>query len=74
MHLQSSKHVARRDAVNSNVGMSPFDGERCGKVSNTSLGSVVRSLGLRDVDNGTGHATDHDNASWGLSLHQVAGN
>lgn len=31
-------------------------------------------LGLRHVHNGTRHASDHNNATGSLSLHEVAGN
>jgi hypothetical protein len=42
-------------------------------MSNSCLGSIVGSLGLRYVDNCTRHATNHDNASWCISLHQMFG-
>ena len=35
------------------------------------FGGVVGSLRLWDVDNGTAHGADHDNAAVGLALHQV---
>lgn len=30
-------------------------------------------LGLRDVDNGTRHAANEDDATWALAVHQMAG-
>ena len=39
----------------------------------SSLGSVVRCLRLRHVDNGTRHATNADNAAWRTTTHQVLG-
>ena len=43
-------------------------------MSDRSLCGVVRSLRLRDVDNGTAHGPDHDNAAGCIALHQVLGN
>jgi hypothetical protein len=40
-------------------------------MSDSCLGGVVWSLWLWDVDNRSGHATDHDDASWCLPLHKV---
>lgn len=35
------------------------------------FGRIVRSLRLRNIDNCTRHATNHDNAARSLALHQV---
>ena len=35
------------------------------------LGRVVWGLGLRDVDNGTGHAANQDKTARNLALNQV---
>lgn len=43
-------------------------------MTNSSLGRVVRSLRLRNVDNGARHATNHYNAARSVALHQVLGN
>jgi hypothetical protein len=51
--------------------VSPLNGERRGHVPDSGFGGVVGSLRLWDVDNGTAHGTDHDNAAIGLALHQV---
>jgi hypothetical protein len=40
-------------------------------VPDSSFGGVVGGLRLRDVDDGTAHGADHDNAAIGLALHQV---
>jgi hypothetical protein len=40
-------------------------------MSDSCFGSVIWSLWLWNVDNGTRHATDEHYASWSLSLHQV---
>lgn len=68
---QCSQHVTGADAVDPDVGACPLNSERSGQVSYSSLGGVVRSLRLRDIDNSTGHTTDHDNAARRLALHQV---
>jgi hypothetical protein len=49
----------------------PLDGERRSHVPDRGFGGVVGSLRLWDVDNGTAHGADHDNAAIGLALHQV---
>jgi hypothetical protein len=43
-------------------------------VTDSGLGGVVRSLRLRDVDDGTAHGSDHDNAARCLALHQMLSN
>lgn len=43
-------------------------------MSDRSLCGVVRSLRLRDVDDGATHGADHDNAAGCIALHQVLGN
>lgn len=40
-------------------------------MSDSCLSGVVRSLRLWDVDNGSGHATNHDDAARYLPLHEV---
>jgi len=52
----------------------PLNGERRRHVSDRSLRGIVRSLGLGDVDDGTAHGPDHDDAARGVALHQVLGN
>lgn len=71
--LQGSQHIAGTDAVDADIVAGPLDGERGSKMAHGSLGSVVRRLGLGHVDNGAGHAADHDNAAGSLALHQVLG-
>jgi hypothetical protein len=73
-NLQSSEHVTRRDAVDTNACVCPLDGERRSHVTDSGLSGVVGSLRLRDVDNGTAHGSDHDNATGCLALHEVLGN
>ena len=53
--------------------MGPLNGERGGQMSDGGLGRVVRSLWLWNVDNGTAHAANHDDAALGLASHQVLG-
>lgn len=72
---QRRQHVPGGDAVDADVGVRPFDGQTGGEVADGGLGRVVWRLGLRHVDDGAGHAADHDDAAVGdaASLHQVAG-
>lgn len=51
--------------------MRPFHCQTRGQVSDCCFRCIVRSLWLRHVDNRTGHASYHDDASWRLSLHQM---
>lgn len=46
---QGGKHVARGDAVDADAGGSPLDGEGGGKVADTSLGSVVRTMEMLEL-------------------------
>lgn len=55
---QRGRHVTRRDAVHSDVLLSPLDCQRRSHVADGSLGSVVRSLRLRDVCEETGNARE----------------
>lgn len=68
---QRGQHVTGADAVDPDVGACPFNSERSGQVSYSSLGGIVRSLRLGNIDNSTGHTTDHDNAARSLALHQM---
>jgi hypothetical protein len=40
-------------------------------MTDSGLGSVVGSLGLRHVDNGATHTSDEDDATRSLALHKV---
>lgn len=60
---QSREHVTRADTVNSDVMGGPFNSEGRSQVSHSGLGGVVWSLGLGNVNNGTRHAANHDNAA-----------
>ena len=53
--------------------MSPLDGQTGGQMTDCSLGGVVWSLWLGHVDDRSRHATDHDHATLGLSLHEMLG-
>lgn len=55
--------------------MGPLDGQTGGEVADGGLCRVVGRLRLRHVDDGAGHAADHDDAAVRdvASLHQVAG-
>lgn len=72
-HSQRGQHVAGADAVDADVGVSPLNSHRRRQMPHSSLRSVVRSLGLRDVDNGAGHRADHHDAAGRLTFHQVLG-
>lgn len=52
--------------------MRPLDGERAGQVPHGRLGSVVRGLRLRHVDDRTTHAADEDDRAGRLPLHEMA--
>lgn len=73
MNLQGSQHVSGADAVHANVVFGPFNGKTRGKVAHSGLGCVVGSLGLGNIDDGTRHAADQDNAAGGLALDQMLG-
>lgn len=64
-------HVTRLDDVDSDVGMSPLDSQRAAEVTDSGLGSVVGSLRLRNVDDGTAHTSDENDATRSLALHKV---
>lgn len=69
-----SDHVARGDAVNTDLLGSPLDSEGSSHVADGSLGDVVRSLGLRNVDDSTGHGTDENDGALGIVGHSVLSN
>lgn len=71
---EGRQHITGANAVNPDVVTSPFDSKRCSQVSHSGLGGIVRSLGLRNVDNGTRHTANHDNATGGFTIHKVLGN
>lgn len=72
-NLQSGQHVTGADTVDSDVGVCPFHGQTGSEVPDGGLCGVVGCLGLGHVDDGAGHATDHDDAAVGdVALHQVA--
>jgi hypothetical protein len=64
-------HVTGLDDVDSDVGVSPLDSQRAAEMTDSSLGSVVGSLGLRHVDDSATHASNEDNATRSLALHKV---
>ena len=43
-------------------------------MTNSGLGGIVGRLGLGNVDYGTRHAADQDNASRHVALNEMAGN
>jgi len=67
-------HVTGLDNVDSDIGVSPLDGQRAAEMAHSGLGSVVGSLGLRNVDNGTTHTADEDDTTRSLALHEVTSN
>jgi len=70
-YSQSSEHVTRRDGIDTNSGVCPLDSQTGSQVTDSSLGSVVWSLWLWNVDDRTRHATNHDNGARSLSLQEV---
>merc|ERR1712093_192751 len=68
---ESSEHISRRNAVDSDISMSPLNRQTRSQMSNSRLRSIVRCLRLWNVDNSSRHATNEDHASRRLSLHQV---
>jgi hypothetical protein len=73
MHLQCGEHVTRGDAVNPNASTCPLNRQTRRQMADSSLRCVVRSLRLRNIDNSTRHAANHDNAPGHLPLHEVLG-
>jgi hypothetical protein len=71
MYSQCGKHVARRNAVDADTSMRPLDRETGREMADSSLGRVVRRLGLRNVHNRARHAAYHNDASGCLPLHEV---
>lgn len=73
-YLQSSQHISRADTVDSDVRMCPLNRQTGSKVSDRRLGCVVRCLGLRHIDDSTGHTSNHDDAAvCDIASHQVTG-
>ena len=62
-HLQSSKHVTRRDAIYSDPSMGPLHRQRAGQMPHRSLCGIVRRLWLRDINNGTAHTPNENDAA-----------
>lgn len=73
-YSQSSEHIARANAVNTDIMTGPLHSERSSKVAYSSLRGVVRSLGLGNINDSAGHGADHDDAPGRLPLHQVLSN
>jgi len=73
LYSQGSKHVTRRDGVDTDSSVCPLDGQTGAEMTDRSLGRVVWSLWLRHVDNGTRHTANHDHAALGLPLHEMLG-
>ena len=74
IYLQSSKHVARRDAVDANAMLGPLNGQTGSEVPHSGLCCIVWGLRLRDIHNGARHAANHDDATRRLAFHEVFGN
>ena len=53
--------------------MSPLDRQTGSQMPDSSLGRIVRCLGLGDVDNRAGHAPNEDHAAFRIPLHQMPG-
>ena len=70
---QGSQHVTWANHVHSHARMCPFNRQATSQMSHSSLCRVVWCLRLRNVDNGTRHASNHDHGPLGLSIHQVLG-
>jgi hypothetical protein len=72
-NLQSSEHIARRDAVDTNAILCPLNGQTGSQVPHGGLCCIVWSLRLRNVHNGARHAANHDDATRCLAIHQMFG-
>ena len=51
---QRRQHIPRTDTIDPDIRVRELDGERRGQMAHGGFGNVVRCLGLRDVDDGTG--------------------
>lgn len=54
-YVQGRQHVARRDDIDSNARMGPFNSQAARQMSDGSFGGVVRGLWLWDVDDSARH-------------------
>ena len=73
-YVQGRQHVARRDDIDSNARMGPFDRQTARQMSDGCFGGVVRGLWLRYIDDSTRHGPYHDHAPFLFSLHQMLRN
>lgn len=68
---QCGQHIARANAVHTDSRMCPFHCQASREMPDSCFCCIVWRLGLRNVDNGSGHGANHDNTSRRFSLHQV---
>ena len=73
-YSQSSEHIARANAVDTDTMTSPLHSERSSKVAHGSLRGIVRSLRLGNINDSAGHGADHNDATGRLPLHKVLSN
>lgn len=69
--LQSRQHIARGDDIDPYVSMSPLDCQARSQMPDSSFRGIVRGLGLRNIDNGTRHGSNHHHTAFDLPLHKV---
>lgn len=55
---RTNGHITGRNHVHSNTLRRPLDCQTSSHVSDSSFGCIIRSLGLRNVDPVSGHASD----------------
>jgi len=69
--VQCSKHIARRDDIDSNVCVRPLHRKRARQMPHGRLGRIVRCLRLGHVDNMSRHGPDHHHTAPNLPFHQM---
>ena len=69
--LQCGEHVTRRNHVDTDPSMCPFNGQTGCQMPDSGFGRVVGRLWLRHVDDGARHGADHDHGAFGLALDEV---
>ena len=69
--LQCGQHVTGANAVDTDSGVRPFDGETRSQVPHCSLCSVIRRLRLWHIHDSAGHGTYQDHTALGLAVDQM---
>lgn len=71
--LQCCEHVTRADAIDTNIGVSPFDSQTANEMSHSGLRGIIWCLGLWNVHNAAAHAANAYDATGRVSAHEVLG-